>query len=72
MEQIIKKLKSLNRLDDQVEKHTLVIDDKQIEHGVLFFIPLDKFSVKVLIPAPFHQSFLQDKLPTFREILNHR
>ena len=72
MEQVIKKLKTLNRLEDQVEKYTLVIDDKQVEHGVLFFIPLDKFVVKVLIPAPFHQTILQDKLPTFKEILNNR
>jgi len=71
MEQVIKKLKSLNRLDDQVEKHTLVIDDKLIEHGVLFFIPLDRFVVKVLVPAPFHIALLQDKLPTYNQILHH-
>ncbi|MGJ1204863.1 hypothetical protein [Sphingobacterium lactis] len=72
MLQVIKKLESLNRINNKAEKYTHVTDDKAVVQGVLFFVPLEKFEVKILIPAPFHESLFQNGNPTFKQLLNHK
>lgn len=72
MQQVIKKLESLKRLNEKAEKFTEIIDENFVEHGVLFFIPLEKFEVKILIPAPYHKAILQNGTPTFKQVLNHK
>ncbi|MGN5954227.1 hypothetical protein ACP6L2_06390 [Sphingobacterium lactis] len=72
MQQVIKKLESLGKINQMVEKYTEITDENLTIHGVLFFIPLDKYEVKVLIPAPFHRELLDKGIPTFKQILNHK
>lgn len=72
MQQVIKKLESLKRLNDKAEKFTEIIDENFLEHGVLFFIPLEKYEVKILIPAPHHKAILLNGTPTFKQVLNHK
>jgi len=72
MQQIIKKLETLKRINEKTEKFTELTDENFVEHGVLFFIPLEKYEVKVLIPAPFHKTIFQNGTPTFKQILNHK
>lgn len=72
MQQVIKKLEALGKLNQMAEKYTQITDDKLVIHGVLFFIPLEKYEVKVLIPAPFHSEMLAKGNPTFKQILNHK
>lgn len=71
MQQVIKKLTALKRLDQRVEKYTQITDESLSVHGVLVFIPLDKFDVKVLIPSPYHHELFDDGLPSFRQVLGH-
>ncbi len=72
MQQVIKKLESLKRLNEKAEKFTEIIDENFLQHGVLFFIPLEKYEVKILIPAPHHKAILQNGTPTFKQVLNHK
>ncbi len=72
MLQIIKKLETLKRINDKAEKFTELTDENFVEHGILFFIPLDKFEVKVLIPSPFHKSIFVNGSPTYKQILMHK
>lgn len=67
MQQIIKKLEALHRINDKAEKFTEITDENFIEHGVLFFIPLEKFEVKILIPAPHHKTIFQNGTPTYKQ-----
>ncbi|WP_197091606.1 hypothetical protein [Sphingobacterium endophyticum] len=69
---MIKKLESLKRLNEKAEKFTEIIDENFLQHGVLFFIPLEKYEVKILIPAPHHKAILQNGTPTFKQVLNHK
>ncbi|MGO1521258.1 MAG: hypothetical protein ACTHZ1_01880 [Sphingobacterium sp.] len=71
IQQVIKKLESLKRLDQTVEKYTQITDEEFSVHGVLVFIPLDKFEVKVLIPTPHHKKLFDENIPTFRQVLAH-
>lgn len=72
MQQVIKKLESLNRINDKAEKFTEITDENFVEHGILFFIPLEKYEVKVLIPEPHHKGLFQNGTPTFKQVLNHK
>jgi len=72
MQQVIKKLESLGKINQMAEKYTQITDENLKEHGVLFFIPLEKYEVKVLIPAPYHKELLAKGNPTYKQILNHK
>lgn len=72
MQQVIKKLEELKRINDKAEKFTELTNENFVEHGVLFFIPLEKYEVKVLIPAPFHKSIFASGTPTYKQVVNHK
>lgn len=72
IQQVIKKLATLKRLDQSVEKYTDVTDEDFNIHGILVFIPLEKYDVKVLIPSPHHKTLFESRLPTYGEVLRHR
>ena len=72
MQSIIKKLESQKKLDDIASKYTLLIDENHSENGALFFISMDKFEAKILVPAPYHSSLLLNGPPTYRKLLNHK
>ncbi len=72
MELLIKKLEKSKKLGEKVSKYTQIIDDKSVSHGVLFFIPMDKFEAKVLVPAPFHESLFLNGDPTYQQVLKHK
>ncbi len=72
MLQVIKKLEALNRLNEIADKFTELNDEKFIEHGVLFFIPLERYEVKVLSPAPFHKKLIASGNPTYKQVLTHK
>ncbi|NGM71808.1 hypothetical protein [Sphingobacterium sp. SGL-16] len=67
------KLKALKLLDNNITKYTLLIDEKMIEQGALFFIPLGNKEIKAVIPAPTHKYFLmnEDKI-TYKNLLAHK
>ena len=73
MKQIIKKLEELKLINQVAEKFTELTDENFVEHGVLFFIPMGKYEIKVLVPAPFHKSIFNDGTPpTYKQILGHK
>ena len=64
------KLKALQLLDSKIQKYTLLIDDKMMEQGALFFVPLGGKEIKIVIPAPTHQVFLKDESKvTYKNLL---
>lgn len=67
------KLKALKLLDSKITKYTLLIDEKMIEQGALFFIPLGNKEIKAVISAPKHQDFLMDENKiTYKNLLAHK
>ncbi|GGH19327.1 hypothetical protein GCM10011418_23650 [Sphingobacterium alkalisoli] len=72
MDHIIKKLEKSNSINDIVTKFTLIVDENQLVHGALFFIPVDNRDYKVMIPAPYHEILIADVPPTYKKILNHK
>ncbi|MVZ65163.1 hypothetical protein GQF61_04810 [Sphingobacterium sp. DK4209] len=72
MQLLIKKLEKDKKLGEKASKYTQIIDDKSVSHGVLFFIPMDKFEAKVLVPAPFHENLFLNGDPTYKQVLNHK
>ncbi|MFD1770219.1 hypothetical protein [Sphingobacterium suaedae] len=73
MEKLLKVLQQQNRLHEPVEKYTLLVDEEGHEHGVLFFIPNGARNYKIMLPAPYHLSVLQENQhPTIFQILRHK
>ena len=64
------KLKAQQLLDSKIQKYTLLVDEKMNEQGALFFVPLGKGEIKIVIPAPHHQDFLkEDTQVTYKNLL---
>lgn len=72
MEQLIKLFSKHQLLDQVAEKHTLLIDEKNVTNGVLFFLEANGKSYKVIVSAPHHEALLKDGTPTIRAVLNHK
>ncbi|MEJ5054579.1 hypothetical protein [Sphingobacterium sp. MYb382] len=72
MQQLIKRLTDAGRINEQVEKYTLLVDEAQKSHGALFFIEVDGRTYKVMVPAPVHEAVLKDGAPTAKGLLNHK
>jgi len=72
MQQIIKLVQESKLGNEKVKKHTLLIDDKQQEHGALFFIDVKGKNYKILVPPPHHVALLQEGGPTYQQVLQHK
>lgn len=73
LDTIIKNLQQANKLDEPVEKYTMLVNEKSETQGALYFIPVKDREIKVLLPAPFHNDFpdLSGAL-TYRQLLKHK
>lgn len=70
---IINSLEQAKKLDFDVEKYTLLVNEKSETQGVLCFIPLGNKEVKVLVPAPFHRDLMSASANfTYRQLLKHK
>lgn len=70
---IINSLQQVNKLDQPVEKHTMLVNEKSETEGILYFIPVGNKVIKVLLPAPYHSDFVNSSaLPTYRQLLKHK
>lgn len=70
---IINNLQQAKKLEQPVEKHTMLVNEKSEIEGVLYFIPLGNKEVKVLLPTPYYKDFVDlTGGPTYRQLLNHR
>ncbi|WP_140938208.1 hypothetical protein [Sphingobacterium lumbrici] len=72
MDHIITKLEKTNTINNIAAKFTLIVDEHQIVHGALFFIPIENRDYKVMIPAPFHEALIANAPPTYKKILTHK
>ncbi|MGN0003800.1 MAG: hypothetical protein ACI35V_10240 [Sphingobacterium composti] len=68
---ILNNLNAQQLLDAKIKKYTLLTDEKMIEQGALFFVPLgSNKEIKIVIPAPSHQHFLNDESKiTYKNLL---
>lgn len=70
---IINSLKQANKLDQPIEKYTMLVNEKMQTEGVLCFVPMGNKEVKVLLPAPYHVDFLEPSdIPTYKRLLMHK
>lgn len=70
---ILNSLKQANKLDQPVEKYTMLVNEKSETEGILCFVPTDRKEVKVLLPAPHHKSLLADSDTfTYKQLLSHK
>lgn len=70
---IINSLEQAKKLDFDVEKYTLLVNEKSETQGVLCFVPLGNREVKVLVPAPFHKDLVESTENfTYRRLLKHK
>ena len=53
-----------------VTQHTLIIDDKHVIHGALFFVKTARKTFKIMVPTPFYEGLLDNKL-TIQHLVNH-
>ncbi len=72
MEQLIKLFSKHQMLAKPAEKYTLLIDENQITNGVLFFLPLEGKSYKVIVAAPHHEAILKNGTPSIKTVLEHK
>ncbi|SKB97842.1 hypothetical protein SAMN05660841_03427 [Sphingobacterium nematocida] len=70
---IINSLQQANKLDQPVEKFTMLVNEKSETQGALYFIPIKDREIKVLLPAPYYKDFqgLSAAL-TYRQLLKHK
>lgn len=70
---IVNSLEQAKKLDQGVDKFTLLVDEKSETQGVLCFVPLGNKEIKVLLPAPFHQELVENGHGfTYRQLLKHK
>lgn len=70
MQQLIQLVEKEKLGKEPVTQHTLIIDDKQVVHGALFYVKTARKSFKIMIPAPFYEALLADS-PTVQSIIKH-
>ncbi|WP_223582756.1 hypothetical protein [Sphingobacterium sp. GVS05A] len=70
MQQLIQLVEKEKLGSQLVTQHTLIIDDKQVSHGALFFVKTARKTFKIMVPAPFHEALLADKL-TVQSLMKH-
>ena len=71
MKQLIKLLESSKSLDLPVHKHTLLIDEKKVLHGALFYVQHAGKTYKIMVPNPHHEALLKDGDPSAKQLLEH-
>lgn len=71
MKHLIEQLEKSKTLLDIANKYTLIIDENQVTHGALFFIPVGSKTFKVMVPSPFHVALLAEESPSYKRVLNH-
>lgn len=70
MQQLIQLVEQEKLGKEPVTQHTLIIDDKQVVHGALFYVKTARKSFKIMIPAPFYEALLAGT-PTVQSIIKH-
>ncbi len=70
MQQLIQLVEKEKLGSQLVTQHTLIIDDKQIIHGALFFVKTARKTFKIMVPTPFYETLLSGKL-TIQQLLKH-
>lgn len=72
MEKLLKLVEN-NKLDNQpVDEFSMVIDDKQIVHGAIFVIKIEKKTFKLFIPEPHFKAVIEGETkPLIKTILKH-
>ncbi|UIR57553.1 hypothetical protein LZQ00_06970 [Sphingobacterium sp. SRCM116780] len=72
MEKLLKLIDQNKIVQNLVHDYSLVIDDKQITHGAIFIIKIDKKTFKLFIPAPFYTAVLDgENKPLIKTIIKH-
>lgn len=71
---LMNSLKQAKKLDQSVDKYTMLINEKSETEGVLCFVPQDgRKEIKVLLPAPYHQDLLaSSEIFTYKQLLSHK
>ncbi|WP_343558811.1 hypothetical protein [Sphingobacterium sp.] len=70
MQQLLQLIEKEKLGNQPVTQHTLVIDDKQVIHGALFFVKTARKTFKIMIPTPFYEVLLTNNL-TVQSLLKH-
>ncbi|CAM3706397.1 hypothetical protein SPPR111872_15850 [Sphingobacterium prati] len=70
MQQLIQLVEKEKLSTQPVTQHTLIIDDKQVIHGALFFVKTARKTFKIMVPAPFYEALLDNQL-TIQRLIKH-
>ena len=70
MQQLIQLIEKEKLGNQPATQHTLIIDDKQVIHGVLFLVKTARKTFKLMIPAPFHEAVLKEQV-TINTLIKH-
>lgn len=70
MQQLLQLVEKEKLGKQPVTQHTLIIDDKQVIHGALFFVKTARKTFKIMVPTPFYEALLTSKL-TVQSLLKH-
>lgn len=72
MEKLLKLIDQHKLQHTPVNDFSLVIDDKQVTHGAIFIIKIEKKTFKLFIPNPFYEDLIKDESkPLIKTIINH-
>lgn len=70
---IKEKLKKDQLLDAEISKYTNLVDESMRQQGILFFVSLGTREIKVVLPAPHHENFLENHPRlTYSILLNNK
>lgn len=72
MEKLLKLVEKNKLANQPVDEFSMVIDDKQIVHGVIFVVKIEKKTFKLFIPEPHYKAVIDgDTKPLIKNILKH-
>ncbi|AIM37345.1 hypothetical protein ACFX5U_11105 [Sphingobacterium sp. SG20118] len=72
MEKLLKLIETNKLANQPVDDFSLVIDDKQVVHGAIFVVKIDKKTFKLFIPEPhFHAVIDGETKPLIKTIIKH-
>jgi hypothetical protein len=70
MQQLLQLVEKEKLGKQPVTQHTLIIDDKQVIHGALFFVKTARKTFKIMVPTTYYEALLTSKL-TVQNLLKH-
>ena len=72
MEKLITLVEKNKLANQPVDEFSMVIDDKQVVHGAIFVIKIEKKTFKLFIPEPHYKTIIEGETkPLIKTILKH-